>query len=271
MGEGGCGLGLLKGDRDKIMPKHVADQLDFLREAFAETNEGHVFDYMAAQRGMWARLSRPAEALDELVPDNPTLMQLKRRLGWDKTPVVYPDPPNPGGAPEWALWQRECMIGAQRILHWLIDNRQVSNGEFGGVWGDDTDLVESWMGVWLASDDDDKIKNALRLLADGVWEYCLVEGVSASIRDALRSQGTARRRRGNHGIHGTHGRGRRGDGAVEASPPAPLLKGEGRTATAATPGPPRARPAGGTPCGPRYRQQPRRVCSPIDALMPCQP
>jgi hypothetical protein len=184
-GPKGCAVGLLESAREKILPLHVQDQLEFIREAFSEMNEGHIFDYLKSDRGMWARLSRPAEALDEIVPANPVLMQLKRRLGWEKEPIPYPAVANPTGAPEWALWEREAMMRAKKIIHWIIDNRQVANGEFGGVWGDDTDMTEFWMGLWLASDDTGKIKDAMRLLMDGLWKYNLVDGVSAGIRDAL--------------------------------------------------------------------------------------
>jgi len=184
-GANGCAIGLIEGAREKIQPLHVQDQLEFIREAFSEINEGHVFDYLKNEHSMWARLALPSEALNEIVPDHPILMQLKRRLGWEKDPIPYPEVANPNGAPEWALWERECMKVSKRIIHWLIDHRQVSNGEFGGVWGDDTDMTEFWMGLWLASDDDNKIKNAVRLLIDGLWKYNLVEGVSASVRDAL--------------------------------------------------------------------------------------
>jgi hypothetical protein len=184
-GAKGCAVGLITTAREKVLQVHVQDQLEFIREAFSEMNEGHVFDYLKSDRGMWARLSRPAEALDEIAPANPVLMQLKRRLGWEKEPIPYPTVANPTGAPEWAVWEREAMMRAKKIIHWIIDNRQVSNGEFGGVWGDDTDMTEFWMGLWLASDDTGKIKDAMRLLMEGLWKYNLVEGVSSGIRDAL--------------------------------------------------------------------------------------
>ena len=184
-GEKGCAVGLIEGDREKILPVHVHDQLEFIREAFSEMVEGHIFDYLKNEPGMWARLSRPAEALNEIVPNDRVMMQLKRRLGWEKEPIPYPVVSNPTNAPEWALWERECMMRAKKIVHWIIDNRQVANGEFGGVWGDDTDMTEFWMGLWLASDDTNKIKDAMRLLMDGLWKNNLVDGVSAGVRDAL--------------------------------------------------------------------------------------
>jgi hypothetical protein len=184
-GPKGCAAGLIEGNREKILPTHVHDQHQFIREAFSEIVEGHIFDYLKNEPGMWARLSQPAAALNEIVPADPVLMQLKRRLGWEKEPLPYPAVANPTNAPEWALWEREAMMRAKKIIHWIIDNRQVANGEFGGVWGDDTDMTEFWMGLWLASDDTGKIKNAMRLLMDGLWKYNLNEGVSAGVRDAL--------------------------------------------------------------------------------------
>lgn len=187
LGKGRCTVGLIEGSREHILPVHIADQMEFIREAFSEMSEGHVFDYAGGNRPMWGRLSRPCEAFNEIAPDHPVFMQLKRRLGWEKERKPYPTPANPSGAPEWALWQQETLSLVKQLVHWIIDNRQISNGEFGGVWGDDTDMVENWMGIWFASDDDDKIKNSVRLLMDGVWKYNLEEGVSATVRDELHS------------------------------------------------------------------------------------
>src|ERR1043166_2974018 len=169
LGKDGGSVGLIEGNREKIYPIHVADQMEFIREAFSEISEGHVWDYLGDAVGVWARLARPALAFDEIAPDHADFVQLKLRLGkrvagWTEDRKPYPTPPNPTNAPEWALWEQESLKLVKQMIHWIIDNRQISNGEFGGVWGDDTDMVENWMGIWFASEDDDKIKNSVRLL-----------------------------------------------------------------------------------------------------------
>jgi len=114
-------------------------------------------------------------------------MELASRVNWRKEPLPFTPPTNDTGAPEWAFWQRQAMLDLQSIVHWIIDHRQTPNGEFGGVWGDDTDMSEYWSDYALACDDSGKIGNALRRFWRGVYEECTVDGVSRTIRDALHS------------------------------------------------------------------------------------
>jgi hypothetical protein len=74
---------------------------------------------------MWSRLF-PREALNEIVPADPVLMHLKRRPAGRK-PIPYPVVSNPR-AREWALWEPGALM-REDTVHWIIDNRQVSNGD----------------------------------------------------------------------------------------------------------------------------------------------
>ena len=86
-------------------------------------------------------------------------------------------------APEWAFWQRQAFNECKRILNWIIDNRGVETGEFGGVWGDDTDMTEYWTHDALAGEDDGEIADALRKFWSGLYKHGLKDGVSAGVRD----------------------------------------------------------------------------------------
>jgi len=185
MGQGGCSLGLCVQDPDRVRPIAVADQIEFAREAYAETNEGHIWDNIGPHG--WGRLYYPLRWLAMFAPDERATMELCGRVRWRKEPLPYAEPKNDTGAPEWAFWQMEAMRACRKIVHWIIDNRQVETGEFGGVWGDDTDMSEYWTDYALACDDDGKVGNALRRFWKGVYRDCLVEGVSRTIRDNLHS------------------------------------------------------------------------------------
>jgi len=164
----------------------IEDQIEFAREGYAETNEGHSTIWRR-RPAEWPRFYTPLKWLSQYAPEERETMQLMSRLGWRKLPVPYREPKNAAGAPNWAFWQMEAIRECKRILHWLIDHRQVENGEFGGLWGDDTDMVENWIGWALSCDGDGKIKKALRIFWDGVWKECLVDGASRAVRDTLHS------------------------------------------------------------------------------------
>jgi len=186
MGKGGSALSLCLADMKKTLPVAIADQTEFAREAYAEVNEGHIWDNIAPEG--WARLYYPVLWLLRFAPEKRTTMQLLSRIGnWRKEPLPWDPPKNDAGAPEWAFWQMQAFNECTRIVRWIVDNRQTDNGEFGGVWGDDTDMSEYWSDYVLAGDDDGKIADALRLFWDGVYKYALKDGVSRTIRDNLHS------------------------------------------------------------------------------------
>jgi len=61
-------------------------------------------------------------------------------------------PPAPG-APEWAVYQRECLERMADIVEWWIDNRMQENGEYGGGWGDDCEMWRWWVPVLIGFHD----------------------------------------------------------------------------------------------------------------------
>jgi hypothetical protein len=55
--------------------------------------------------------------------------------------VVAPDPPN---APEWAVTQRRLATRLESITRWWVERRQQSNGEIGGGWRSDVEMLRQW-------------------------------------------------------------------------------------------------------------------------------
>ena len=73
------------------------------------------------------------------------------------------------GIPEWAAAQREALEKYVLWIHWWIDHQQ-PDGQFGGGWNDDVELVCAWPLACLAADDK-RTFDSLELLADGVWNW----------------------------------------------------------------------------------------------------
>ncbi len=61
--------------------------------------------------------------------------------------------PTVDGAPEWATLQRENLERLTDVIHWWIDHRMQSNGEYGGGWGDDCEMWRWWVPVMIGFDD----------------------------------------------------------------------------------------------------------------------
>lgn len=72
-------------------------------------------------------------------------------------------------APAWANYQRMILEKLSWLIHWWINNRQISDGQFGGGWGDDVEMWRSWVPVLLAFDDE-KAKKSKEKLFEGLFK-----------------------------------------------------------------------------------------------------
>ncbi|UCD30002.1 MAG: hypothetical protein JSV03_05875, partial [Planctomycetota bacterium] len=102
--------------------------------------------------------------LKERQPDNRLVrMYTGEEIPWGEEFTVGIE-----GMPEWAVKQREAMGRLMAVLHWWINNRQLDNGELGGGFGDDVEMLRQWH-VYLSGADDATIKRGWKKIAHGVW------------------------------------------------------------------------------------------------------
>lgn len=66
-------------------------------------------------------------------------------------------------APDWANFQRMALEKLTFLAHWWVDNRQISDGQFGGGWGDDVEMWRTWIPLLFAFDDEKAIKSQEKL------------------------------------------------------------------------------------------------------------
>lgn len=66
-------------------------------------------------------------------------------------------------APEWANHQRMVLEKLSWLIDWWVDNHQISDGQFGGGWGDDVEMWRNWVPVLFAFDDEKAIKSQEKL------------------------------------------------------------------------------------------------------------
>jgi hypothetical protein len=81
--------------------------------------------------------------------------------------------PPPRGAPEWAVAQRRLAARMDAITRWWVEKRQRPNGELGGGWDDDSEILRYWgpqalgLGSAVAA-------AGIRKLATGLWSSGIV-------------------------------------------------------------------------------------------------
>jgi hypothetical protein len=184
MGDGGSTVTLHRSDLQKALPTAADDQVNYMREAYSQMMEAHGYQD--------PRMMTPTRWLAKFAPQRREFRQMYERMGRPQWFVdmnipefSYSPPKNLQGAPEWAFWQKQVMDEHRRLTYWEIDNLQLSNGEMGGVWNDDTDHWENALDYALCMDDNDKIKNAYRKFIDGLWKEQLQDGVGKYVQDSL--------------------------------------------------------------------------------------
>lgn len=101
------------------------------------------------------------------------------------TPVAWQPglPDAPTAAPEWAVTQRRLAARMEAITRWWVEKRQAPNGELGGGWDDDSEILRHWgpLALGLGSD---VAARGTRKLAEGLLASdILLNGYDRRISD----------------------------------------------------------------------------------------
>ena len=135
----GAELRLVFKPRKDAIPEHVADRLTQVKDNYANMVEEAV---SSERLNTWNRFYADITDLLRVDPEN----DLGRKYWYDankgQPKPPYTEPQVPAGVPEWAWLQVKDMDYFKRFVNWYIDNRQISNGEFGGGLSDDSDLTD---------------------------------------------------------------------------------------------------------------------------------
>lgn len=108
--------------------------------------------------------------LQQLYPGNEIIsMYLGKKIKDETVPLITQQ-----GAPLWAIYQQEAIHRMLKVIHWWVTQKQTDNGELGGKYGDDVEILRWWMPAVLGVDDSLAKLGYIRL-ADGVWNSGLLE------------------------------------------------------------------------------------------------
>jgi len=163
--------------------------------------------WAAAENHEPADIARAGELIEEclrVAPDDPAVRQMAsafcaasnsggpmpsgpfcakvKPVAWDAG-----IPSAPPGAPEWAVAQRVVKRRMDAITRWWVEERQQPNGELGGAWGDDVEILRQWGPLALGLGSEVAARGIARI-ADGLWSSGrLVNGYDRDISDVEHS------------------------------------------------------------------------------------
>lgn len=78
--------------------------------------------------------------------------------------------------PAWAAYLREAYARELAILERFCEMRQMPDGQFGGGWGDDVEMMRKWVPIAAISTCSSSVRRGIEHLAEGVWTYACHNG-----------------------------------------------------------------------------------------------
>lgn len=91
-------------------------------------------------------------------------MYMGERVPWGDAYVVRDT-----DAPRWACVLRETHARLLHVIEWWVTNRQREDGQLGGGWGDDVEVLRAWAPILICSDANQIGREGMRKIVDGAW------------------------------------------------------------------------------------------------------
>jgi hypothetical protein len=167
------------------LAEHIADRLTQVRDEFANLVEESV---SSRRLNLFNRFDADITDLLRVDPQNELARDYWHEMNHEQPHPPFTLPQAPPGVPQWAFLQVEDLGYLKRLINWYIDNRQISNGEFGGGLSDDSDFTEWWPGLAMMGSTPDKIKASLWREMDAMYaQHMFTNGLATIQTDELHS------------------------------------------------------------------------------------
>ena len=167
------------------LPEHTIDRLTQVRDNYANLVEESV---SSRKLNIFNRFDADITDLLRVDPENDLGRKYWHEMNPDQPGPAFTPPAAPAGVPQWAFLQVEDLRQLKRLINWYVDNRQISNGEFGGGLSDDSDFLNWWPGLAFMGSTPDKLKASLLKTLDEMYaQKMFTNGLATAQYDELHS------------------------------------------------------------------------------------
>ncbi len=181
----GADLRLIFKPYKDALHEHIADRLTQVRDEYANLTEESV---SSRRLNLFNRIDGDITDLLRVDPQNQLARDYWHELNREQPHPPFALPQAPAGTPQWAFLQVQDLGELKSLINWYIDNRQISNGEFGGGLSDDSDFTEWWPGLAMMGSTPDKIKASLWKEMDAMYaQHMFTNGLATIQTDELHS------------------------------------------------------------------------------------
>jgi hypothetical protein len=167
------------------LPEHVSDRLTQVRDNYANLVEESV---NSRKLNIFNRFDADITDLLRVDPTNDLGRKYWNEMNHEQIKPPFTLPKAPVGVPEWAFLQTTDLGYLDRLINWYIDNRQISDGEFGGGLSDDSDFLNWWPGLAFMGADHAKLRRSLLHTLDTMYATDMfTNGLATAQYDELHS------------------------------------------------------------------------------------
>ncbi len=167
------------------LAEHTSDRLTQARDNYANLVEESV---NSRKLNIFNRFDADITDLLRVDPENDLGRKYWNEVNHEQIKPPFTLPKAPAGVPEWAFLQTTDLGYLDRLINWYIDNRQISDGEFGGGLSDDSDFLNWWPGLAFMGADNDKLKHSLLRTLDTMYATDMfTNGLATAQYDELHS------------------------------------------------------------------------------------
>lgn len=121
--------------------------------------------------------------LRDIWPENTVLRQYAGdKVPWGEELIADTD-----RHPAWAAYLREAYARSIALMQRFFDERQTPDGQLGGGYGDDVELLRTWHQIAAISTAAEPVRRGIECLAEGVWDNVLIDGFDKHMSDVEHS------------------------------------------------------------------------------------
>ena len=170
---------------EDAVAEHASDRLTQVRDNYANLVEESV---NSRKLNIYNRFDADISDLLRVDPENDLGRKYWNEVNHEQLHPPYTLPQAPAGVPQWAFLQVEDLKELKSLINWYVDNRQISDGEFGGGLSDDSDFLNWWPGLAMMGSTPDKLKNSLLRTLDEIYaNRMFTNGLATAQYDELHS------------------------------------------------------------------------------------
>jgi hypothetical protein len=153
-------------------PFYYKAKLFETRYNYAHAIEGAHRENMKAAIDQFAQLKK-------IWPEQQALREWTgEKIPWGQE-LIHPE----SDGPAWARYLQESFARQNAVLTWWFTERQTPDGQLGGGWGDDVEILRGWVPIASITTAAEPVIAGIQRLAQGVWDNVLKDGYDRGMGD----------------------------------------------------------------------------------------